>query len=309
MVQKPIKYIVLKFVAILIMANALRMFGGLDNSTYWNEQLSADPFCKGLMFQYINISPFVNNQWTHKMIPTMAYLASIGRFLAVSGETTRVAVNNVTSVMLAEVLAPCLPDNLFLNTQAAREMFVKSVLTLLAYDGLGRFTEASRQEYLDQVAIALSVEPVEPCILQSLDWHLEAPDPNAWGQVIPPHRAGISAHQAMHILAFLALKATPSGVRKGLDSIVHILVAVVKRGTVTTPFLDKIINGVMIDLNKTVALEEEVIRLLYRNFGRSINSINIRDVFGRWTGQIPVNALRLSLTVLQASGFQTCKTK
>lgn len=56
------------------------------------------------------------------------------------------------------------------------------------------------------------------------------------------------------------------------------------------------------DLNKSITLSEEVIRLLYRNFGNTIDETNIVKVFDRWKAQIPGNALRLSLTIQQATG-------
>lgn len=57
--------------------------------------------------------------------------------------------------------------------------------------------------------------------------------------------------QAMTILYYLATQATARATKKGVDMIATIVLSVVKRGTVTTKFVEKIVNGLPVKNNHT----------------------------------------------------------
>lgn len=286
--------------------NANRAFGGLDNANYWSNSLAGDQFIRQLYFTRLNIAPFRGDEWTFKPIPTIVFLGSLGRYLYSADNGARPSVSTLYTVTLGEVLTPCLDANYILPMIRSRTTLVSSVKALMISDVLGAYTTATRATYLQECRVLADRDDDPGSVyiqLGAIAAGMMAPNEAWW----PDTNGGIMAlqltpDQAMSILFYLSTQAISRIVKTGVDCIAHIIVAIVKRGNVTTQFLTKIEQGLQLDLNRVITLDEETIRLVYLYYGALIDDTNIGDVFTRWAGQIPVNALRLRLTVEQASG-------
>lgn len=81
----------------------------------------------------------------------------------------------------------------------------------------------------------------------------------------------------------------------------HVYISILKRGTMTKTFTDKISEGMANDLGiQNLQLVPEACRLFYGTFGSMVDDTNIGAITEHWTRMLPLNALRLSLTVMQA---------
>lgn len=88
---------------------------------------------------------------------------------------------------------------------------------------------------------------------------------------------------------------------KPLDLYTTVYIAVAKRGNVTTEFINKIVTGMSDDLQYEANLDEEIINLVYKFYGGHITAENASTVLSRWLNDIPEIALRVRLTLQQAT--------
>lgn len=105
------------------------------------------------------------------------------------------------------------------------------------------------------------------------------------------------------ILRHLAEKAGPAFSIEGVNMIVHVYLAILKRGTMSEAFVDEIITGLSTDLQITnMRIDCDACRTFFSIVGKLINDVTIQLVTAHWLGLLPIPALRLQLTVMQASG-------
>lgn len=284
----------------------LRGKGKLDNHAYWTSVLGGDKFLKGLMFDNLDIFPFIGQAWSEKCIPTLVYLGSLGRFLYLSENGGRPDPTTLTMVTIAETLAPSLPLTLILRRDASHLTFVESVKALMCYENLAMYTGGNQAGYAAEVADLIGGGDnhcFEGIIEEEDKGGIIMPAVRFW----PPTAdeiigARLTPREAMVILYYLASHALARTAQTGLNLITHGILSVVKRGNVSLQFLEKIQQGIAQDLNKNIVLNEPVIRGLFQHYGSSIDDTNIEPTLQRWSEQIPQGALRLTLTVMQAAG-------
>lgn len=66
--------------------------------------------------------------------------------------------------------------------------------------------------------------------------------------------------------------------------------------------MEKISKGLLDDLQHVTKIEGEVVSLVYRFYGGSINAENVQVVMDAWLADLPQAALRLKLTLEQSLG-------
>ncbi|KAG5870157.1 hypothetical protein JTB14_032449 [Gonioctena quinquepunctata] len=180
-----------------------------------------------------------------------------------------------------------------------------SVKALMKSDTLGIYTEATSEGFADECTMLGDRDRADESVFYGrvAPGTLVRPLAAMWpADAAEIEQYALTPEDAMAILYYMASKALNRSLITGVQVISTIVVAVVKRGTVSQQFLQKVSEGIKDDLNKVVTFNEEVIRLTYINYGQQINDVNIQVVFARWKSQIPAGALRLGLVVSQAAG-------
>lgn len=112
---------------------------------------------------------------------------------------------------------------------------------------------------------------------------------------------GLDIAQARLFLAYVAERLAPQWKENvsGLHAVLYIAAA--KRGEVTGPKLNAIARELRTSCNLTIPTNPGLYRTIYRYSGSKLTAGNARQVFDRWYGYIPQNALRLRLTLTQAA--------
>ncbi|GLV33568.1 hypothetical protein CBL_20283, partial [Carabus blaptoides fortunei] len=264
--------------------------GVCENRAFYDAWIERDPLVKTLMIRNINMYPFAGN-FDNLMTPTMMYLAVWGRALVYNNQNPN--RDRIHAITMAEALGPELAPEMFLPVGTAREELVKSVNCLIEYQGLGRMTAAGRATY----ATFLADLPANRIITS-------IPEFGEWPRDLYPAE-GIrvtTLENAIMILYHLAHQTLPAFRIGGLSLIVHITVAVAKRGTISQGFASKVEGGINTDLGKSVTIFTEAITLFYASFSTGINDNTVAGIFERWKALIPALAMRLILTINQASG-------
>lgn len=87
----------------------------------------------------------------------------------------------------------------------------------------------------------------------------------------------------------------------GLSMIAHVYISVLKRGTVSLGFINKVQHGIQADLNKNISINAQAIKIFYNQYGVYLNDVNVPLIVTHWAGLMPQIALRLRLVVQQAA--------
>lgn len=130
-------------------------------------------------------------------------------------------------------------------------------------------------------------------------------DENERPTVYPPTPAMINALTFPVALAYsyyFAIYIRTPVRQQAIDFMTHAYCALAKRGQVTEEFCSKIINAVRDELDVVITMHTSTLNALYKGYMSGINDTNTEDVFVRLDNQIPDVALRLKLTLMQASG-------
>lgn len=122
-----------------------------------------------------------------------------------------------------------------------------------------------------------------------------------WDHVSAGAGARYNIESATTILHHLAEQSLPAFRIGGVSMIVHVYISILKRGTMTEAFTDKIAEGMSNDLGiQNLQIVTDACRMFYGTFGALVNDTNIGAITDQWTRLLPINALRLSLTIMQA---------
>lgn len=105
----------------------------------------------------------------------------------------------------------------------------------------------------------------------------------------------------MIYIRFLA-NSLSGRVMSPLSCLVTAYVAAAKRGTVSAAYINKVTAGMLTDLNVPVTLNASIITNVYNLFGSKINETNAKAIFQRWLDMLPMEAMRLKLTLDQVAG-------
>lgn len=258
----------------------MRVNGPCDNRSFYRAWLKTDVIFDQLFLSGISHKPF-NLEFIDPFVPTMAYLAWYGRHLCVN-QGKPVNRTNVLVGMWADVMGPCIGSDRIPDQDESRKIFKASIRALVQDGVLGIIGDASVESYRKEAA-------------QEDHSAFEDIRGGGWEQVDIKKSVGVLQH--------LASRAGPAFSCGGVGMIVHVYLAVLKRGTISEAFADKISAGLATDLQITnLRIDVEACKVFYSIFGGLVTDVTIAEITTRWELLLPTPALRLRLTVAQASG-------
>lgn len=120
--------------------------------------------------------------------------------------------------------------------------------------------------------------------------------------VTPEHVNLMTPQEAMGYLYYLALYAHRSPRMVAIEQVSSSYVALARRGNCSDSFSHKIVTAVREELGLTIRIRPGVLRILYSQYLTGVTGANAREEFLILGRQIPTLALRLSLTLAQATG-------
>lgn len=258
----------------------VRQFGPADNRGFYQQWLKTDPLFDVLFISGVHSAPF-DNGYDDMLVPTMSYLVWYGRASILSNGRP-VDRTNVLVAVWADLMGPYISTDKIVDQDRSRAIFVEAVKRLTTPEvlvAIGDVTAASfAADHADNTAEEYN------------------------GFVTRPQN-GTAIRLAIRILRHIARQAGMAFSIGGVSMIVHVYLAVLKRGTMSDAFTDKIITGITADLRiANFRIEIAACRIFYAMFGAKITDTTIRDITDHWSTLLPVEALRLRLTVQQAAG-------
>lgn len=254
-------------------ANA-REFGPADNQGFYRQWLKTDMLFDRVFLSCVNIAPFTG-EYTDALVSTMGYLAWYGRHLVVNSGKT-VNRSNVLVAMWDDLMGPYLSQTKVTDKVEAVQMLITAVRALLHEDVIQYIGEATRQTY----TAAANTNTAE-------DW-------NGFIANTPAHTSG---EIAMRILRHLADRAGAAFCIGGVNIIIHVYLSILKRGTMSETFVDKIVDGMSTDLQiANLRIDTTACRTFFAIYGELVTDTTIPLITQHWIGLLPVPALRLRLT-------------
>lgn len=193
-------------------------------------------------------------------------------------------MSHMKAVSIGELISPVLPAAYFMNENAANNA-MNSILRFYMYNDTPLTRGKTKAQFIQMNNDVPQAERDE-------DW--AAIDLNISDETFLNDYGSLYAD---HLLL-----ETPTDMHlKPIELFTTLYIAVAKRGTVTSDFVAKIINGLSDDLQYTADIDEDVIRLVYRYYGGYITANNAHEIMDLWLNDIPEVALRVRLTLQQAT--------
>lgn len=281
-------------------------FGAVDVQTYYDRWLGAEDMYPKMIVSCCNYRPLKVGYYHHERVPSMALLIWAGHMLA-KGKVTPL-LENAYMGMIGDLYAPYISPNKRQSVENARECIIESATKLR--EALENFTDHSYQELIDAHKVTSSTDNFFISLGHEPRYHkLEE------SAVIPcQYVTGcycfkpcnitepFDIHSAIRFIFWLSTVCNRSYATGGLSPLVYMYLAILKRGTVSLEFITKICDGVKDDLGKTFVLRAEWVHKIYKLYGSAVTSENIVSLTNHWKSLLPEEALRLRLTVEQATG-------
>lgn len=249
--------------------------GPANNQAQWQHAFGRDEKYEAFRLKNLHHGVF-DGEWNDAELLTI--VAAYARIRA-HRENARTRYS-VSVYAIGEAIMDCLPDAYYLDQAAARAEFVRDIASLFPLRNSGWI-------YMDQaVWTAALAGPLNGLGFQQ-DLAAAAPDP------LPLDAA----------YKFL-LWVTPllSSKTRRAEIILWMLVAMVKQGNISDRFANKVLEAFSSEVGINVSLPQDGIKKVWDVYGPFIDEITAPAVFQRWLPFVPQNALRVRLTIMQASG-------
>ncbi|AJG39050.1 putative nucleoprotein [Lishi spider virus 1] len=250
--------------------------GPCMNTAFFSKWLRQDIIFQKVGVRSIDVAPF-QGDFDDNLVPTMIHLYSIGKFLHYKPQST-VSRAAVLAITCAETLGPSIGTDRLMTQHEARQSLCHAVCALRNSGLLATFTSATAQTY------GALVGNDRPAQWTDTDWDSTDVEANC------------------RVLRHMALRAEAAYTLKGSSLIVHMLVAIIKRGTMSDAFVDKIQQGIQTDLSLPIRISAETCRIFYSSYCSELNDVGMSFLLSHLDRLIPTHALRLRLTIQQASG-------
>lgn len=273
-------------------------YGLGDTQASWNLFTTPNPLYRTYILPNIGQLPFIRDGQPGACPPTLHswYVAAIiGRMRAHVRNMQDEAV--AMSVALGEYFATDLPPTWTLNQQASRDALHRLVSIAFGWEvmpGVGNYVawfNITNEQY--QALNNQNPFTGTNCVRTGL--------PDVWPYT-QAQGLGLNSGQMLQMLYMLAHFTREDLMTNMVQHLLSCVLATIKQGNVTRRFLDKITNGVSQELHIEVHLDEDVIRHTYHRVLIGISDENISYILERWFGFLPDEALRLRLTIAQATG-------
>lgn len=266
------------------MGELVRATGVTDNAAFYARWMEGDRFFEQLFVSAVNVEPFTGN-FDDPGVPTMAFLVWYVRGIDVSNKSDK---NLALAGMMADLMAPAVDINKIVSQEAAGNMIIRYVRILITRENLlGILSDGTREQFI---------------ATEDENYRGTAEE---WDAIVNPATVYSPAMViiAIKILRYVAATAKRAFKVGGITMIVHVYIACIKRGNITDKFANKIVTGLEADLGiSQFEISAEVCNALYRNFSTYLDDTTMPTITQRWTGLLPARAMRLQLTVAQASG-------
>ncbi|APG78726.1 hypothetical protein [Hubei chuvirus-like virus 3] len=255
---------------------ARRIYGPADCRTYYDKWLQPNPLFSDMFVNTCGLDPF-QAPWDDTNLISMATILWYGRAITLNpGQAPDMVKVHVA--VWGDLFAPGLDEDRILTEEESRAMVVTSTESLLAYNNL-----ASISDIVDARSFA------------------EVEDDNATEQLW--NNAAKTAEECLIIIRAMANSARGGFRIGGVTPLASVYVSIIKRGQVTPEFVGKIARGIAEDLgiNEPI-INPDCCQLFQKVFGDGITDTTMPALVNRWLEMLPQHALRLRLTVQQASG-------
>lgn len=259
--------------------------GILNNRQFLSHYIAESPLTATIKFPAINIWPIVR-PWNHPMLISIATIYAEARYHY--GGIANPALKK--AIVAGETLSPKLPAvkiSTEADARASISMWMRVGLLDDIFSVLGDYADDTYQIFKTQPEVA---------------YHFPADSvPNRY----PPTDAQINdltPHTSVFMMMYFAsyLRATRRQI--AVENITLAYCALAKRGQVTDEFCTKIQTSIRDELGITLVLNQPSINALYKSYMSGVNETNAQHVFATLDTLIPDIALRLKLTLQQASG-------
>lgn len=191
---------------------------------------------------------------------------------------------HLIAVSVGELIAPVLPDDHFLSQANADEEITK-IITYFADNETPLTRGKTKAAYIE---INNNVPDTER--------------DESWEEIPPTMLTEdfLTQHGDDYV-AYLIDGGSNDMNLNGIDLFTTLFIAVAKRGNVTEDFINKISKGLEDDLQHVSKIDAETVSLVYKFYGANISATNAKIVMDRWLADIPEIALRVRLTLQQAT--------
>ncbi|APG78718.1 hypothetical protein [Hubei chuvirus-like virus 1] len=260
-------------------------YGICNNRVFLGHFLGESPLIATLKFAPLNRWP-VLNPYTHKHILSMAYVYGEVRYN--SSDAPNPSLRR--AIPIGETLAPLIDQTKFASTDESRASFLlwmKKAFLDDIFDAMGDYNQQTYTE-LRESHDAIS------------HW-----DPDEMLRTYPPTEVQIETMtfpQAWFYAYYISKHLRSPNRQLALEYITHAYCALGKRGQVTDEFCTKITNAVRDELGVNVVLHSGTLNSLYKSYMQGVNENNAAGMFNYLQMLVPAVALRLQLTLMQASG-------
>lgn len=190
---------------------------------------------------------------------------------------------------LAETLVPYSLKETFATQEASRQIFADTMVR-----AWGDFVASDEAGPTLKKIFDLRAEQAFP--------HFDIFKPDATGAIgLDP--AKCTAEKLIHVLEYLATHSSKTQRLRWIWPVAALLVAYAKRGNIRDRWLIKFKNDLgPVMGNMVEQLEKEFLVTLWNRFSGSITDDNAEKIFTKWISILPPSAIRLVVTLRQASG-------
>jgi hypothetical protein len=262
-----------------------RQTGILNNPGFLAHYLAESPLTASLKFAPINRWPIIA-PWNNEYLIALASVYAEARMAYSQAHNPDLK----KAMIMGETLSPMIPATKYSDQQSARISvitWIKWGMIHEIFDALGDYNNLNFQEF-----------KALPEIRQNFNI-AEMP------AVYPPPHATIETfelNQVIFMMTFFAYNLRDARRTKAIECLTLAYCALAKRGQVTQEFCVKIINSIRDELAVNITMTSLTINALYKGYMLGVNETNAELVLNYLDAQLPDIALRLKLTLTQASG-------
>lgn len=268
---------------------------GFRTSPSFSQQLFQNLVTPNIMYRGFLLTHTSAN-FPRIMYQTGAYLA--GAVVSIGYAKLKVpqlsTVDDIKLRIIGEVTAINLAPELLLPTQEADILFLE-IMNFILHSDPSTFRgaiEFTSEEFINAYS--------DPGNIDVFPINNRFKNPLPWTNDTQLRQATII--DATRICLWLTTKLANNYKNCKPELSFSYLIAICRRGSVTTQFLTKVSDDINTELGKVVSFDEDLIRKIYRIYGIFINENNAENVLKNILTWIPEEGLRLRLMLQHAEG-------
>lgn len=263
---------------------AVVMEGICNTANYAGIAFTRDQVAETFVMRNQNVFPLTQDE----AFTRITALVTLGRYLR-GGQGT-ISREMLLAVVAGELMVDGLPADQYLNQRDANTRVYHAVREVSQGRGLANISLAN---YLQSRPTGLA-RNVDPPLAGAAAAAAPAADD-------PAVVHALYDREVVPYMAWAILRMPINLVISPLDIIIHTYVAMAKRGTISEGFAQKVAGGVQTEINRDVEISSESCRIIYNLYGKGITADNCEATFDRWLAKLPVNCMRLKLTLNQTA--------